>query len=89
MKNSSTNPSASTPTQAVEAAIQEVSYDWGSMQEAHPNVIAAAALRAAADKVVPVWNCPDQNNEFEYGQWISQNTTRRYLLAIAAELEGR
>jgi len=51
--------------------------------------IAAAALRAAADQVVPISDRPDPNIEFEYGQWLSQNTTRGYLLAIAAELEGQ
>jgi len=50
--------------------------------------IAAAALRAAADLVVPISDRPDPNIEFEYGQWLAQNTTRGYLLAIAAELEG-
>ena len=48
----------------------------------------AAALQAAANQVVPVSDRPDPNNEFEYGQWLSKNTTRSYLLAIAAELEG-
>jgi len=38
-------------TQAVVSAIQESSYDWGNMDQAHPNVIAAAALRAVADQV--------------------------------------
>ena len=48
----------------------------------------ASALQAAANQVVPVSDRPDPNNEFEYGQWLSKNTTRSYLLAIAAELEG-
>jgi hypothetical protein len=39
-----------------------------------------------ANQVVPVSDRPDPNNEFEYGQWLSKNTTRGYLLAIAAEL---
>jgi hypothetical protein len=47
----------------------------------------AAALLAAADQVVPISDRPDPNIEFEYGQWLAQNTTRGYLLAIAAELE--
>ena len=50
--------------------------------------LAAAALEAAADQVVPVSDRPDPNNEFEYGQWLAKHTTRVYLLAIAAELEG-
>lgn len=48
----------------------------------------AAVLRAAANQVVPVSDRPDPSNEFEYGQWLSKNTTRGYLLAIAAELGG-
>jgi hypothetical protein len=48
----------------------------------------AAALEAAADQVVPVSDRPDPSNEFEYGQWLAKHTTRVYLLAIAAELEG-
>ena len=48
----------------------------------------AAALVAAADQVVPVSDRPDPSNEFEYGQWLAKHTTRSYLLAIAAELEG-
>ena len=50
--------------------------------------IAAAALRAAADQVVPASDRPDPNIEFEYGQWLAQHTTRGHLLAIAAELRA-
>jgi hypothetical protein len=31
--------------QAVADELKRVSYDWGSMQQSHPNEIAAAALR--------------------------------------------
>lgn len=77
---------STTPVQAVEAAIQEVSYDWGSMQEAHPNVIAAAALRAAADQVVPV----SEGDVYKSGEvFLIAMNVRLKLLALAAELEGR
>ena len=59
-----------------------------AMYEDNAAELAAAALEAAADQVVPVSDRPDPSNEFEYGQWLAKHTTRVYLLAIAAELEG-
>ena len=37
--------------QAVVNAIDEVRWDWGNMQEADATIIAAAAIRAAADQL--------------------------------------
>ena len=50
----------------------------------------AAALRAAADQVVPS-RCPpiEDFNEFDQGYSIAHITHRADLLAIAAELEGQ
>jgi len=50
--------------------------------------IAAAALRAAADQVVPD-KCPpiEDFNEFDRGYAVAHLTHRQNLLAIAAELE--
>ena len=62
---------------------------WAGLGRDSDRLVIAAALRAAANQVVPVSDRPDPNIEFEYGQWLSQNTTRGYLLAIAAELEGQ
>jgi hypothetical protein len=67
---------------------------WGNVIRAdnyggRVEVPLAAALSAAADQVVPISDRPDPNIEFEYGQWLSQNTTRGYLLAIAAELRAQ
>jgi len=73
----------STATQAVLNAIQEVSYDWSNMQEAHPNVIAAAVLRAAACEVEPIEYEVIDNLQYEM-----RSPVRDALLAIAAELEG-
>jgi hypothetical protein len=57
---------------------------WSAEQEA-PNdahVIAAAALKAVADQVVPKDVDPS-------GDWTDKNEVRYQLLAIAAELEGQ
>jgi hypothetical protein len=49
----------------------------------------AAALRAAADQVVPD-KCPpiEDFNEFDQGYAAAHSTNRQALLAIAAELRG-
>ena len=58
-------------------------YDW------HYLPAIAAALRAAADQVVPD-KCPPMEdfNEFDQGYAAAHITHRADLLAIAAELEG-
>jgi hypothetical protein len=63
---------------------------WSAEQEA-PNdegmIAAAAALRAAADQVVPeeTWLGTEEPC---YAYYRQRCNTRRQLLAIAAELEG-
>jgi len=76
--------------QAVKDAAQELYADRMARKMAWPLdlPVVAAALRAVADQVVPTLDRPDPSNEFEYGQWLAKHTTRSYLLAIAAELEG-
>jgi len=69
---------------AVIDAVKKVSYDWENMFPSHYTVIAAAALKAAADQVVPEQGCPicgltQRENE--------RQQVRSQLLAIAAELE--
>jgi len=57
--------------------------------------VTAAALRAAADQVVPVeledkdldFSNPDDKSEWY--QWSQRQCTRHQLLAIADELEGK
>jgi len=67
--------------QAVVSAIQESSYDWGNMDQAHPNVIAAAALRAAA--------CLEAPSNFDGTLYeTGEGEFRAFLHYIAAELEG-
>jgi hypothetical protein len=64
---------------------------WSAEQEA-PNdegMIAAAALRAAADQVVPEQAIEDVPGRFVNGCCHARlQDTRAALLAIAAELEG-
>ena len=57
-------------------------------QEASQQLGVAAALRAAADQVVPD-KCPpiEDFNEFDQGYAVAHITHRTQLLAIAAELE--
>ena len=63
-------------THAVLDALKEASWDWALNEQASPRDIAAVALRALADQVVPA-NGSRKNNEI-----------RAEILAIAAELEG-
>jgi hypothetical protein len=66
---------------AVLGALEEVAYDWASMEQASPRDIAAAVLRAAANQVAPeFWHEDDD----VYGETIQD--VRQQLLAIADEL---
>ena len=73
-----TNPTQLSPAaQAVLNALNETSWDWASMEQASPQTIAAAALRAAAD------NCIDR-------MWsVEMDDLYRELYAIADELEAQ
>jgi hypothetical protein len=75
--------------QAVLDSMYEVNMDFNDENHA----IAAAALRAAADQVVPEEQepVPDVDSVVEMQGWarVSQRQrTRSQFLAIAAELEG-
>ena len=48
----------------------------------------AAALRAAADQVVPKASTLSYPEDYELGVWVANDDTRTELLAIAAELEA-
>jgi hypothetical protein len=48
----------------------------------------AAALRAAADQVVPDTPAPDVASLKEFERWDAKRFVRLQFLAIAAELEG-
>ena len=73
--------------QAVLDAAAEVYWDWSDMSPASSSTIAAAALKAAADQVVPEYAEPvgDAHDDARHDQWMR---IRYKLLAIAAELEG-
>ena len=66
---------------------------WTAFGNGH-KAVAAAALRAAADQVVPeepepfIPDYPDSNQAWPYHEWTAKRETRRSLLAIAAELEA-
>ena len=48
----------------------------------------AAALRAAADQVVPETESPRSELEYDLGDWDARDDVRDALLAIAAELKA-
>jgi len=50
--------------------------------------IAAAALRAVADQVVPQCSQPSYADDFAHGAWFARDDVRDDLLRIAAELEA-
>ena len=57
-------------------------------REVSDNEMLAAALRAAADQVVPECDMPILGNDSTHGAWCARNDVRDELLSIAAELEG-
>ena len=81
-----TDPTLSPAAQAVMKAAASAYWDE-EYEVASPSVIAAAALRAAADQVVPdhANSVGDAHDDARRDQWMR---IRRKLLAIAVELEG-
>jgi len=79
---------------AAQAVLDAAMEAWYTKDDA-PS-IAAAALRAAADQVVPDGPKPNTNSAFHLMNWTQsldqyyqRQQTRDELLAIAAELEGK
>jgi hypothetical protein len=70
--------------QAVLDAMYQVNMDF-SGENAQ---LAAAALRAAADQVVPEESGPCCEGDEYQKQWESDQSIRAHLLAIAAELDN-
>jgi hypothetical protein len=62
--------------------------DLEATMKASVQRVVAAALRAAADQVVPLRRKPLYLGSSEESTWSAQQDTREELLAIAAELEG-
>jgi hypothetical protein len=80
------NDPLSPAAQAVETAVLKVASAPGFERR---RIIAAAALRAAADRAVPEPpDCGTRANDYLRGSEDRQRITRFRLLAIAAELEG-
>jgi len=77
--------------QVVLDAMYEVNMDFGGENA----TLAAAALEAAADQVVPrerqpdVPDFPDSDQIAPYYKWLCRRHIRAELLAIAAELRGQ
>jgi hypothetical protein len=51
--------------------------------------VAAAALRAAADQIVPPQALCSHPDEYDFGVWEAKDWVRNGLLAIAGELEAQ
>ena len=64
------------------------SSEGGVYLEGDPDRL-AAALRAAADQVVPEVTREPHGNGFRWGGWAGTQGVRRDLLAIADELEAQ
>ena len=91
-----TNHNLSPQAQVVLDAAADVYWDWSDMSPASSSTIAAAALRAAADQVVPDEPRPSADSDYHLMNWsksldqyAQRQQTRAELLAIAAELEAQ
>lgn len=79
-----TNPAPFFPAaQAVLDAIYEIKDPM-----AEDGAVIAAALRAAADQVVPKRDMPRFESDAAQADWFVRDDVRDDLLRIAAELEG-
>ena len=70
----------------LDAFLGDCEYTGLQMDDLRENV--AAALRAAADQVVPQRRKPLYTDTSEESAWSAQQDTREELLAIAAELDN-
>ena len=76
--------------QAVKDAAQKLYSDRMARKMAWPLdlPVVAAALRAAANQVVPKTPTLSYPEDYELGVWVANDDARTALLAIADELEG-
>ena len=72
------------PAQAMLDAMYEVNMDF----DGENATLAAAALEAVADQVVPCEKAPDLMSSPDLERLAQRQHTRAQLLAIAAELRG-
>jgi hypothetical protein len=74
-------------------AVLDAASQYEINPECYSREIAAAALRAVADQVVPEDFCAEvlywSSDDYEKGQEIHNSEIRSQLLTIAAELEGK
>ena len=84
------SPAARAVMDAVKDAFSELvlSLDESPISTGAMSLMAAAALRAAANAVVPEQTREPHGTGFRWGGWAGQQGARRDLLAIATELEG-
>jgi hypothetical protein len=72
---------------AAQAVLDAFDKGWTYYDDIGPANI-AAALRAAADQVVPLTHAEPYFDDFERGEWVARTDARYELLAIADELEA-
>jgi hypothetical protein len=61
---------------------------WAGLGHDSDRLVIVAALRAAADQVVPQTPTSKYLEDYESGVWEANHDARTGLLAIAAELEA-
>jgi hypothetical protein len=93
MPNQLPDASKMVPSPAAQAVLDEVLYKMcAGESESYAQIIAAAALRAAADQVVPHLDEPDwgacNNGHCDIELYTDHQRKRAQLLAIAAELKA-
>jgi hypothetical protein len=73
---------------ATQAVLGAFLSEWDVYAVSEARWATAAALRAAADQVVPERRKPVYADSWEESAWTAEQDTRTEFLAIAAELEG-
>jgi hypothetical protein len=74
--------------QAIAKAAWAAFWSSEAMAPNDAEVIAAAAICALADQVVPETKEPRNQLEYELGDWDARDDVRREILAIATELRN-
>ena len=74
---------------AAQAVLDAFLFNWPDNPLDQDRLCLAAALRAAADQVVPQRRKPMYADSWEESAWTAEQDTRADLLAIAAELEAQ
>jgi hypothetical protein len=77
-----------TPLSPAAQAVLDAFFASDDWEDEPPHANIAAALRAAADQVVPS-TYAQLMEDYELGVWVANDDTRTELLAIASELENQ